>query len=146
MGRYDKIVDMPHFEPSVRPRMSMQNRAAQFAPFAALTGFEGAIMEESRITDERVELDDQEIERLDRELAKLRDDGFGKKALFTYFLPDEKKTGGAYVSSEGYVKSVDPYDRTVKLTDGIVIPIDFIIDIKEIENESKKRREEDTDL
>ena len=128
MGAYDDIIDLPHPTSARHPRMSMTDRAAQFSPFAALTGHGAAIRETARLTDRKIELTEEEKAVLDDKLCLLLDtDG---EAVFTYFLPDEKKDGGVYVTAAGSIKKLDLMERRVVLTGGAVIPVDDIIDIE----------------
>ena len=128
--RYDDIIDLPHHQSATRPRMSRINRAAQFAPFAALTGYEAAIQETGRLTDLHIELDESRkavlSERLRLLILHLRDK---PEVTITYFEPDLKKSGGAYLSVTGYVRKVDEYSRTVSLEDGTSVLIDQIFGI-----------------
>lgn len=128
---YNDIINLPHPTSARHPRMPMIDRAAQFAPFQALTGYGAAIQEAARLTGERVELTEDEKAVLDDRLRLLADTG--GEAVFTYFQPDGKKNGGAYVTAAGIVKKLDPLEQRVVLTDGTVISIG---DILEIESES----------
>jgi len=126
--KYEKILHSPHHTSRTRVRMSESDRAAQFAPYAALSGFEDEVREEARITERRVILDECEIERLDGKLRILSD--FPEtEALITYFVNDSKKTGGSYLTRRGRVKSIDKDNGQIILTDGVVIPITCITDI-----------------
>lgn len=129
-GPYDDIIDMPHHVSTTQPRMTSENRAAQFSPFAALTGYDEAVKETSRLTDKRIELDENVIEKLDAKLNILA----GKVAdhpevIITYFRADEKKDGGAYVTAAGRVEKINNYERTIVLISGEIIPIDDILEI-----------------
>ena len=112
--------------------MPLADRAAQFAPFAALTGHEDAVRETARLTDSRVELDEGQREQLDQRLSLLlqamgENPGLEPEVTITYFKPDEKKAGGAYVSVYGQVKKVDEYRRVILLKDGTALPMDEIV-------------------
>lgn len=128
---YDDIIELPHHQSKVRPRMSRTNRAAQFAPFAALTGYEAAILEIGRLTDARIELDENRQVLLDEKLqllsTHLRDH---PEVTITFFEPDKKKDGGAYCLAAGRIRKVDEYSRKILLSDGTVIPIDQIIEVE----------------
>ena len=128
MGAYDDIIGLPHPTSAAHPRMPMADRAAQFSPFAALVGHGAAIRETARLTDQKIELTEDEKTVLDEKLCLLLDTG--GEAVFTYFLPDGKKDGGAYVTAAGSVKKLDLRSRRVILTGGAVIPVE---DISEIE-------------
>lgn len=129
--RYDDIIDLPHHQSDVHPRMLLQDRAAQFAPFAALTGHEAAIQETQRLTDREMQLDEDALETLDEKLELIREHiGEDQEVSFTCFVPDEKKEGGSYVTLSGYVKKMDLYARTIFLSDNTVISLDKIVDIQ----------------
>lgn len=128
--RYDDIIDLPHHESKTRPRMSIINRAAQFSPFAALTGYDDAIEETARLTDERVELDEAERMILDEKLKIIKESLSSQpEVTITYFQPDIKKNGGAYISISGIVKKIDYYKRLVLMQDGTGIKIEDISNI-----------------
>lgn len=130
-GKYDDIINLPHHVSSKRPQMSMQDRAAQFSPFAALTGYDGEIKEAARLTDSKIELDEYEKQEVDEMLQLiLRHIGEEFEVIITYFLPDERKAGGSYVNVTGIVKKLDEYERLLVMRDGIKIPIDDILKIE----------------
>ena len=108
-GKYQDIIDLPHHVSKTRPPMPMSDRAAQFSPFAALTGYEEAIGETARLTDQRRELDENELESLNRQLQSVLDqpEEASRKISVTYFQPDGKKTGGAYVTVTDRLKKID---------------------------------------
>lgn len=129
-GKYDDIIDLPHHISYSHARMSRIDRAAQFAPFAALTGYEAAVQETARLTEGQKELDETALAVLNeklRLLSDLREDR--PQVTFTYFRPDERKSGGAYVTVEGHIKAVDEYAHTVTLEDGTIIPMRHIREI-----------------
>lgn len=130
-GEYDDIINMPHHVSATRPNMIAINRAAQFSPFAALTGYETAIEETRRLTDERVVLDEYTKEYLNERLQIIEDQHKEHPEIaITYFQPDAKKNGGAYLTANGRTKKIEIYERVVIMTDGTVIPLDEIIDIE----------------
>ncbi|MDE6260451.1 MAG: YolD-like family protein [Oscillospiraceae bacterium] len=129
MGAYDDIIHLPHPISARHPRMPMIDRAAQFTPFQALTGYGEAIQETARITGEKAELTEEEKAVLDDNLHFLA--ATGNKAAFTYFLPDGRKSGGAYVTALGAVKKLNPLEGRLILTDGTDIPIDNILEIED---------------
>lgn len=128
---YRDIIDLPHHVSNKRPQMPRLNRAAQFAPFAALTGYDAAVTETARTTDRRIELDENERQEIDRRLgillARLPEQ---TDISITYFKPDERKSGGAYISAAGQIKKIDEYERCVVFFDGAVIPICDILCIE----------------
>lgn len=129
-GPYDDIISLPHHVSDKRPQMSMQDRAAQFSPFAALTGYDSAIRETARLTDTKLELTEETMAVLNMKLQIAADSIAEQPELsFTYFKPDEKKAGGAYVTVSGAVKKVDDYERLVILQSGERIPMDNLLDI-----------------
>ena len=126
---YEDIINLPHHVSSKRPQMSMLDRAAQFSPFAALTGYDDAIHETGRLTDEKIDLSEEEKEALDRKQQFLMERLGGHPALtVTYFVPDAKKSGGAYVTKSGNLKN--EFERWMMLMDGTKIPLDDVADIE----------------
>ena len=112
--RYDDMLDLPHYQSAVHPHMSVVNRAAQFSPFAALTGYEDEIRETARLTDEIIKLSDQEKERLNQKLQFLSEHSDKHPTVsVTYFVPDAKKSGGAYRTDTGIVKRIDPVQKKI---------------------------------
>lgn len=129
--RYDDIIHLPHHVSKTRPQMSMMDRAAQFSPFAALTGYDAAIKETGRLTDEKIELGEETKAVLDRKQRYLSDMiSVQPEITVTYFLPDERKSGGTYLSVTGKLKRIDEYERMMILTDGKKIPLDDIMDVE----------------
>lgn len=129
--KYDDIIMLPHHVSKRHPQMSPLNRAAQFSPFAALTGHEDAIQETARLTDSFVEMDESRKSQLDGQLGLIRDNLDAQPEIeVTYFQPDEKKSGGAYVTRSGRVKKIDEYSRQIIFTDGKALPIDMIFSIR----------------
>ena len=128
--QYDDIINMPHHVSSTRPRMSAIDRAAQFSPFAALTGYDVSIKESARLTGERLELDDSQKEDIGDKLRFVTEQlDADTEIRITYFLPDTRKAGGEYVTVSGAVKKIDEYERMIILIDGKQIPIDEVIDV-----------------
>ena len=129
-GPYDDIINLPHHVSSSRPHMSSFDRAAQFSPFAALTGYDDVVKETARLTEKRVELDESRKAALNDRLCIIHDTLVEQPTvIITYFQPDQKKSGGAYVTATGSVKKIDEYVRTVFMHDTTKIPIDEIISI-----------------
>ncbi len=130
-NRYDEIMELPHHVSKTRPQMPLSDRAAQFAPFAALTGYDSAIKETGRLTDERIELDEEALAALDRKYQLLMDAlDDAPEVTIIYFQPDERKAGGQYVSATGTVKKVDTFGRRILLQDGTRIPLDSVYDLR----------------
>lgn len=128
--RYDDIIDLPHHVSRKHPQMPLLDRAAQFAPFAALTGHEAAIKETARLTEEEIELDENRKELLDFRLQELQEHlTESPKVTVTYFKPDEKKAGGVYETVAGVVKKVDGYTGELVFTDGRRIGLGTIIEL-----------------
>lgn len=125
--KYDDIINLPHHVSKKHPQMSLHDRAAQFSPFAALTGHKAAINETARLTDEKQILSEDVIAKLNEQLNLIKENiGTNQTVTITYFVPDDKKSGGAYISHTGVVKKIDEYNHTVILTDKTVIPIEQI--------------------
>ncbi len=128
--KYDEIANLPHHVSETRPQMPMSDRAAQFAPFAALTGYDSAIRETERLTDERIELDEEALTALNLRYRLLMD-ALGKEpeVEITFFKPDERKSGGEYVTVNGAVKNIDDFERLITMQDGMKIPMNDILSI-----------------
>ena len=130
-GKYDEIMGLPHHVSKTRPQMPMSDRAAQFAPFAALTGYDAAIKETGRLTDERIELDVEALSALDMKYQLLMEAlDEAPEVTITYFWPDERKAGGKYVSAVGAVKKIDDFERRITMQDGAKIPMDDVLSIE----------------
>lgn len=128
---YDDIINLPHHVSATRPHMTAIDRAAQFSPFAALTGHGAAIKETARLTDERVEIDEYIKNALSARLQIIADRIKENPEIeITYFQPDVKKNGGAYVTTISTAKKIDEYERVVVMTDGTAISIDEIVSIE----------------
>lgn len=128
---YEDILNLPHHVSKTRPQMSMLDRAAQFSPFAALTGYDDAIKETGRLTDEKIEMDEDRKAALDMKQAYLIEMIDEQPEItIIYFLPDARKVGGAYVTVTGNLKRFDEYERLLILTNGKKIPMDDIADIE----------------
>jgi len=129
-NEYDDIINLPHHVSKQHHQMSMLNRAAQFAPFAALTGYDAAINESGRLTDNWVEQGDYGNELLNRKMEQIVS-RLSKHPIVTidYFVPDEHKSGGSYQTVTGNVKRIDEYERLIELMDGTKIPTKYITEI-----------------
>ena len=131
MGKYDDIIGLPHHQSVKHPHMPSEDRAAQFMPFAALTGYGDAVDEAGRLTDERIDLEENYIEILDRKLQLI-----GKRIKsqpeveITYFEKDAKKEGGSYQTIRKNVKKIDTYENVIVMVSGERIAINDIVDLK----------------
>ena len=124
---YTDIIDLPHHVSRNHPQMPLRDRAAQFAPFAALTGYEAVVGETARLTTVKRELDAQEAEELNRQLAAVIEHLSERpEVTVEYFVPDERKAGGAYVTVTGRARHVSVPEKTLVMADGTVIPMDDI--------------------
>ena len=130
-GAYDDILHLARLQSKKHRPMPMEDRAAQFLPFAALTGYDAAVSETARLTEERVELDAQEAERLGARLAVLVKRQQEQLELsLLYYVPDARKAGGAYVTVSGRIKKITDFPRCIYLTDGSRIPIEDIVAVE----------------
>ena len=128
---YDDIINLSRPESKKHTPMPMEDRAAQFLPFAALTGYDAAVSETARLTEARVELDPQEAERLGARLAVLVKRQQEQPELsLVYYVPDARKAGGAYVTVSGRIKKITDFPRCIYLTDGSRIPIEDIVAVE----------------
>lgn len=131
MGNYDDIISLPHHESAKHPRMPALDRAAQFMPFAALTGHNAAVMETERLTDTKMELDEMKKEELNEHLQFIKEQLLQKPQIsITYFLPDTQKNGGAYLTITGTVRKIEETRHQVIMENGTVIPMDDIYEIE----------------
>jgi len=131
MRNYDDIINHKHHQSATHPHMSLHDRAAQFAPFAALTGYDDLVVEEARLTDDKFELEEGVLETLNRAhqilLAHIAEKPL---VTVTYFVADTKKKGGKYVTKQGNLNKIDEYNQAYIFTDGTVIPIVNILVIQ----------------
>lgn len=140
--RYDSIIDLPHHQSATRKHMSMIDRAAQFSPFAALTGYGDCIKETARVTEERIELDEAEQAAISEKLYDLQTRleqmprGQIPGITIKFFVPDKTKAGGRYVTITGAVKKVDAFEHMVGMADGSRISMDNIVSIAENESDN----------
>lgn len=121
---YEEIIHLPHYTSEKRLRMPALSRAAQFAPFSALTGHEDALAETARLTADLTEWDDDIKAEINRRLVQVAQQK--SAATFIYFVPDEKKDGGAYQCTTGVIKRIDEINRLIHLTNGAVLPLDLL--------------------
>lgn len=128
--KYDDILHLPHPVSQRRTRMTNYDRAAQFAPFAALTGYDGVLAETARLTDCRIDLDEGILEELNEALCSLREQlSRQPEVTVTYFIHDERKSGGTYVTVTGRAKKICDYSGILFFTDGRAIPLEEAIRI-----------------
>lgn len=132
--KYANIIDLPHQVSKIRPRMSQLDRAAQFAPYSALSGYEAAVRETARLTDRKTELDDYEKEKIDQTLNDLLASEVGVKASLTFFCPDRKKEGGSYITLTGEIYKIDSIERRIVMVGGEEIKLDDLVDVQKIED------------
>ena len=129
--QYDDLIDLPHHVSERHPQMPMIDRAAQFSPFAALTGYDEAIVETARLTDQKRELSEDQKQEISRELnalqARIKTD---PAVTVVYFEADGRKDGGAYRTITGAVKKIDEYLGVLELTEGTTIPFDDILSLE----------------
>lgn len=126
-NRYADIIDLPHHTSDKHPRMSAIARAAQFSPFAALTGYDAEIKETARLTDEKIELDEDSVNDINAKLQYIKDNiDDNPEITLEYFVPDEKKSGGAYLTLNDRVRIIDEYERSIVFVSGKRVMIDDI--------------------
>ena len=131
MKDYSKIINLPHHQSATRKRMSNYDRAAQFAPFAALTGHDEAIKETARLTDDYMEMGEDRLGELSAKIQLLIDKLSEQPEITVmYFIPDERKSGGSYAEKTGIVRIIDEYERKLVFYDGDKILIDRVADFK----------------
>lgn len=125
MESYEDIINFPHFEPKYHPRMDAYSRAAQFAPFKALIGYEDDIKETSRLTDKKIEISEDKKKQMNENLFFLKENIKEKWIVtLTYFVPDSKKEGGIYQEYEGIIKAINETNHTLIFTSGKKIQFD----------------------
>lgn len=130
-GPYDDIINLPHHVSRTRPQMPQAGRAAQFAPFSALVGYGAALVETARLTDRRIELEEDDWAALDRKQQELLERiGERPEVAITWFVPDARKDGGQYITTVGRLKRIDEVRRVMVLVDRTEIPLNDIFDIE----------------
>lgn len=133
MGKYDDIINLPHYESNIHPRMTLEARSAQFAPFAALTGYEDQVNETGRLTNDRIELSEDEKNILDNKLQEILKFIEEEPSVYiTYFIPDIFKEGGSYITRNCNLKRIDYINRVIILSDKNTISFDDILEIEKI--------------
>lgn len=131
MGKYDDIINLPHHESTKHPKMPALDRAAQFHPFSALVGHDAAVRETARMTDNRMELDEIRKEELNEHLQLIKTQLVQKPQVsITYFVPDAKKDGGAYLTITGTIGKIEEARHQVIMENGTVIPMNDIYEIE----------------
>ena len=129
---YDDIIDLPHHISKTHPQMPVSDRAAQFSPFAALTGYESVIQEAGRLTDARIELDEYSKAELDGKLQRLKEKAhLHPEISVTYFVPDERKEGGTYATARGKMRKIDTCRELILMEDGRVVPVADLLELEE---------------
>ena len=130
-GPYDDIIELPHPTSTKHSRMPISDRASIFSPFAALTGHGDAIQETARLTETRIELDEDTKAVLDLKQQILADkiDEWPEVSV-VWFRPDEKKDCGQYITTTGYLKKIDNIERVLRLADGTTIPLDNVLELR----------------
>ena len=128
---YDDIINLPHYVSKKRPQMSIEARSAQFAPFAALTGYDEQVKETARLTDKKIELEDGQKEILNNKLLYILENINSKPEItFTYFVKDNKKTGGKYIDKTGIIRKIDMIEQYIQFNDKTKIEINDILSIE----------------
>lgn len=130
MSRYDDIINLPYPFSGMKHNISVSDRAAQFAPFAALTGHDAAVQETARLTDSKIILDEYEKAELDSRLKIIENTAEPVLTEITYFRPDERKSGGEYVTARGYVLKVDAVNKKIIMQDEREIFVDDVLSIR----------------
>ena len=130
MGKFDDIINHEYIKSPTRRHMTMIERAAQFGAFKAVVGHEDALHETARLTDEKMELDEYTKVELNEKLQRIATSDEAEEVSITYFVPDERKQGGAYITLTGIVAKIREYERDVVMEDGTQIPIDDIMIIE----------------
>lgn len=130
MNKYKDIINLPHHVSKTRKPMSLYNRAAQFAPFAALTGYDDAIKETARLTEERIELSDELKNMLNQKIKLIIENiKLQPEVAITYYVPDNKKSGGVYKTISGNVKRIDEVEKCIIFTNKLKIKVSDLLNI-----------------
>ena len=131
MNPYEDMINLPHHTSNTHPQMSAHDRAAQFSPFAALTGYDSSISETARLTDKKIELDEYSKTALNEKMYMIQEQLDEQPVVsITYFQPDRKKFGGSYITATGGVKKIDLYEQVLIMRDLKKIPIEDIFEIE----------------
>lgn len=130
MNKYKDIINLPHHVSKTRKPMSLYNRAAQFAPFAALTGYDDAIKETARLTEEKIELSDELKNMLNQKIKLIIENiKLQPEVAITYYVPDNKKSGGVYKTISGNVKRIDEVEKCIIFTNKLKIKVSDLLNI-----------------
>lgn len=131
-NKYEDIISLPHHISKARKRMSLYDRAAQFSPFAAITGHDEALKETARLTDSKPELDESEKLIINEKLQMIMNNKTmpETKVSITHFVPDIKKSGGAYLKTEGFIRKYDSFARKIIMSDKETIDIDAVVSVE----------------
>lgn len=130
-NRYDDIIQLPHHQSTKRAHMSLHDRAAQFAPFAALTGHDAAIEETARLTEDEITLDDNAIADINEKLYEISQHLSERwRVSITYFRPDERKKGGKYLTDVGTIQKIKESEQLILMDSGVQIKMEQIIKIE----------------
>lgn len=125
---YKDIINLPHHVSKKHPQMSLEARSAQFAPFAALVGYDALVHETARLTDEKIEIDEEEKQIIDSQLQLIKEQILDRpKVTITYFVKDSRKAGGEYITIESNAKKIDDYKNSIIMENGVEIPIEDIL-------------------
>ncbi|MBR0415321.1 MAG: hypothetical protein IJI67_09670 [Clostridia bacterium] len=128
---YQDIINLPHHQSATRAHMSLHDRAAQFAPFAALRGYDEEISETARLTDRQLELNEEQVAAINRQLNLITENiKSAPKAKITYFIPDARKEGGQYSTIEAHIRRIDEVQKQMILTSGETIEISDLFSIE----------------
>lgn len=131
MGKYDDLLHLPHPVSRTHPPMPLADRAAQFSPFAALTGYEDVLREAARLTDEKIDMGDADAETLNaRTVLLLSHLAEHPEITVTYFVPDERKAGGQYVTVTGKIRKFRAAEQEIELDGGPTIPLRQILSLE----------------
>ncbi|MDE6081181.1 MAG: hypothetical protein K2F70_02800 [Muribaculaceae bacterium] len=133
MGRYDDIMNLGRPEP-IRERMSLESRGAQFAPFAALTGHDEALLETARTTSVFREPGEHDLKEMSAKLSFMMMRNINMMVEITYFVPDERKSGGKYLTMRGEIRRIDEYDKRLILKDSTSISLNMITSLRILDN------------
>ena len=143
---YDDIIDLPHHVSRRHPPLDRDSYAAQFSPFAALTGYDGIVAESARATNSRIELDDEVKEWISGKLSFILSHPEDEKTVsITYFIPDRKKEGGEYVTAVGTIAGFEELTRNIRMSDGTEIELDEVTDFRILRRKGENNEQDFND-